>query len=114
MVKANNNLCAVGTIVEDSKRYGWNKILPLGCHLTQDIETQLGAVLLVTERFLKSANNVWTIIHAQNRTASCHVFESIQGENHPVSSRVVRFPAQKSIVDAFKSVCDIARIPQDS
>ena len=48
----------VKRIVEDSKRSGWNKKLPLGYRLIQDVDTRFGTLYLVTERFLKSSSKV--------------------------------------------------------
>ncbi len=45
-------------IVEDSKRNGWNSMLPVGYRLVQDVETRFGSHYRVAERFLKSVNKV--------------------------------------------------------
>ena len=63
LARVSDNFRAVKRIVEDSKRFGWNKNLSHGYHLNPDIETRSGTILLVTERFLKSASKAWTIIH---------------------------------------------------
>ncbi len=107
LARVSDNFRAVQRIIEDSKRFRWNKNLPNGYHLVQDFESRFGTVLLVTERFLKSALNVWTIIRAQNRSVSRNAYESLEKDSHSVSGRVLNFPALKSIVDGFKPVYDM-------
>ena len=68
MAKVCDYYRGVKRIVEDLKRYGWNKNIFLQLRLIQDIGTRFGTVLLVTERFLKSAVEVWTIIQSHNPT----------------------------------------------
>ncbi len=46
----------VKRVVKDTKRYGWNKDLPIGYRLIQGVDTRFGTLFLVTERFLKSAS----------------------------------------------------------
>ncbi len=78
MAGVSDNFRAVKRIVKELKRFGWNKNLPYGYHLNQDIETRFGTILLVTERFLKSASKAWTIIQAQNRSVSRDAHESLE------------------------------------
>ena len=88
---------SVKPIVEDSKRYGWNKNLPNGHHLKQDVETRFGTTFLVTERFLKSATEVWRLLCTENRRSARNNFESLEQTPHPVLGSITTFPALMSL-----------------
>ena len=66
LAKVMEDFKSVKKIVEDSKRYGWNKNMPHGLHLVQDVETRFGSIFLVAERFLKSATDVWRLLCTEN------------------------------------------------
>ena len=50
--KIAQDLKSVKKIVENAKRCGWNKNLPGGYHLIQDVGNRLGTIYRVTERFI--------------------------------------------------------------
>ena len=58
MQKIEFDFKSIKRIVEDSKRHGWNKDLPVGYRLIPDVDTRLGTLFLVTERFMKSSSKV--------------------------------------------------------
>ena len=96
---------SVKRIVEDSKRYGWNKDLPIGYRLIQDVDTRFGTLFLVTERFLKSSCKVWDIIITQGREIARSSFEALETmTNDATCSDNRTYPCLEAIVDAFKVV----------
>ena len=97
---------SVKRIVEDAKRYGWNKKLPRGFHLIQDVEPRFGTIFLVAERFLKSARKVQNLIVVLNRTAAKNAFESLEKASQPSSGSIASFPCIDAIVDAFGPLYD--------
>ena len=87
----------VKRIVEDSKRSGWNSMLPHRYHLLQDMETRSGTNFLVAERFLKSSSEKgWNIVLSQNRTIAKESFESLEKS----------FPYIDATVESFTHVYD--------
>ncbi len=91
-------------IIEDSKRYGWNKDLPVGYRLIQDVETRFGTLFLFTERFLKSASKVWDIIDTQRREIARSSFEALESRTDEDGSSSHSYPCLEAIVDAFQVV----------
>ena len=72
--KIGRDFKSVKRIVEDSKRYGWNKGLPFGYKLIQDVDTQFSTLFRVTERFLESSSKVWDITVTQTREICAQIF----------------------------------------
>ncbi len=104
--KIADNVKLVKRIIEDSKRFGWNKNLPHGFRLVQDVETRFGTIFRVVERFLKSSTKVWSQVLTLNRTIARSSYEAL--ETTAVNSSVgdVTFPAFEAVIDAFNPVYD--------
>ena len=101
--KVSSDFKFVKRIVEDSKRFGWNKDLPSGYKLMQNVETRFGTVYLVCDRFLKSATKVWSILLRLNRDTARESFEALEKIDDS-SGEIAGFPCLQAIVDAFKPV----------
>jgi len=98
LIKIAEDFKSMKKVVENSKRYGWNSMLPLSYRLIQEVDTRFGTHFIVAERFLKSASRVWDLIKAQNLSAASTKFESIL----QLTENGVSFPTIEAIVDAFK------------
>lgn len=64
------------SIVEDSKRSGWNTKLKDGYRLIQDVEARFGTSYLVAERFLKASSKVFHVISPFRRDTSIMAFQT--------------------------------------
>ncbi len=101
--KISSDFKFVKRIVEDSKRFGWNKDLPSGYRLIQDVETRFGTVFLVCDRFLKSASKVWGVILRHNRDIARESYEALEKIDDSTGA-IAGFPCLQAVVDAFKPV----------
>ncbi len=104
--KVKDGFEAVKNVVEDSKKFGWNKNLPHGFRLIQVVETRFRMIFLVAERFHKSAAKVWSQVVTHNGAVTRDLFGSLEQSTHEILLRFIDFAAVEAIIDVFKPVYD--------
>jgi len=98
--KLSEDFKAMKKVVTDSKQSHWNSWLPNGYHLIQEVETRFGTHLQVAERFLKSADKVYSLLVTHKKRSVLETFTSIYTETG-MDGISKSFPNIEAIVDTF-------------
>lgn len=96
------NLSSLKTIVRIFKQGNWNKDLPPGYALIQEIETRFGTTHDVAARFIKSADKVSRIVSEKDSEPAklaLSALETSKGSNHSTN-----YPAIVALTVAFRPI----------
>ncbi len=102
LFRVNDDLMSLRKILEGSKRAEWNNYFTDGYKLKQAVKTRFGTQYIVVERFLMSAEKVWTLIINHDRKSALAQYNGLLKITDGDS--LASFTALEAITYAFEEV----------